>query len=499
MAVGRLGNAYLYDYLVREEFSEQIWGHWPDGGTSLRVLVVNPLGNWWSYAFSIEAALRLREEGHDVRFLDLAAGQTGELEVNPGDRRSTWRFRQPQSRIVSLLEKHGVHWIGSGYDQYRDEASWFPSSLDDLRSWHVDRRPAGKIVAAAISGVLHERDFVPSDHTQLVNRHIAAYKFGSHALRSHIVDLSPDLVVTTNDRLLMAATALSEAREHGIDSLVIYWGNTNRKCVTYRHSLYDASDWRSHIRGAWNSPVSSQQHLEAAKSVLRAAGDRGLPATASFRSLMGTEDLPRLPPDKKVLTFFPTTPWEYSGLVERPEGHFEDQVEAVLALLEEMDSDEWILVVRHHPPREGQPVQAEPAIWNGIRGHQSLIEIPADSGVDSYKLMDSSTLVAVWVSTIGAEAIARGKPVMVLGEPYWLDHDWGISAPTREDIAEVLTKRKIIEPEALLPYLCYFNAYGSPLRHVAGIGFEGLKVHNERVFSRTIAGVAFGWLRRWLT
>lgn len=481
---------------MREEFTERTWGHWPDGARCLRTLVVNPLGNWWSYAFSIEAALRLRDEGHEVFFLDLAPSESANLEVNRRDRRSRWRFRQPQARIARLLKERGVRWVSIPFDNLGGDADWFPSSLNDLRHWRVDERPSGRILAAAISGVLRERDFVPSDHRRIVEDHIAAYKFGSSVLQHQIRELLPDLIVTTNDRLLNAAIAVAEARQHGIESLVIYWGDTERKCVTYQHSLYDPDDWRSHIAGAWSEVNGSKRNLNVAWTALHAAGEDGLPATAEFRSAMGLEELPKLPPKKKILAFFPTTPWEYSGLVNRPEGYFQDQVAAVRSMLEVVNPNEWSVVIRHHPPRKGQQPLAEPASWAGVREHVAVFEIPADSGVDSYELIDASDLVAVWVSTIGLEAISRGKPVMVMGEPYWLDHEWGISAPTKKHVALLVDRPKVIEPDLLLPYLCYFEAYGSPLRHVTGVGSDHLRVHGQRVFGRTLPGVVFTWLKR---
>lgn len=496
MVVGQRGDDHPYDEPVHEEFTEQTWGHWPESRAPLKALVVNPLGNWWSYALTIEAALRLTEDGHEVHYLDAAPRQSGELEVNAGDRRSAWRYRQPRAHIASLLRRRGVHWVDIAQTNNRRMASWFPASLDDLRRWRVDGKPSGRIVAAALSGVLQQREFDPHDHEQLVEQHIAAYESGSALMETCMRVMAPDLVVTTNDRLLNAATALSEAREQGIDTLVIYWGNTDTKCVTYQHSLYSAADWRSHIRGAWNAPASSRRHLKLANDTLRAAGDQGLPATADFRSSMVVTDMPKLPNDKKVLAFFPTTPWEYSGLVTRPLGYFEDQVEAVEALLKELDPDEWVLVVRHHPPRDGHRAKPEPGIWDKVRGHPALIEIHANSGVDSYKLLDASTVVAVWVSTIGAEAIARGKPVVVLGEPYWLNHDWGIAAPTQKDIRVQLETPKIMRPEVLLPYLCYFHSYGSPFRYISGKGPDLLRVQGDRVFPRTIAGFAISSLSR---
>lgn len=479
-----------------EEFSEQVWGNWPERGTPLKALVVNPLGNWWSYAFTIEGALRLAEEGHEVHVLDLAPRRRGALEVNPSDRRSGWRFRDPRQHIANLLRGMGVRWVDGPSVPREEVASWTPDSLEELRRWQLDDKPSGKIVAAAISGVLQERDFDPQEHRELVELHIAAYEAGSTVVGRCLDELAPDMVVTTNDRLLNAALALSEARARAINSLVLYWGDTDQKCVTYAHSLYSADDWRSHIQGAWDAPASSQRYLKPAEDVLRAAAQKGLPSTAEFRMSMVGSDLPELPRGKKTIAFFPTTPWEYSGLVTRPHGYFEDQVEAVEALLQQMDSDEWVLVVRHHPPRAGLRARPEPAVWERVRGHPSLIEIDAESGVDSYTLMDASTVVAVWVSTIGAEAIARGKPVMVMGEPYWLNHQWGISTPTPDHVGALLKQPRSVAPEALLPYLCYFQSYGSPLRHVSGRGPETLRIHGDRVFPRTIAGAVLGALTR---
>jgi hypothetical protein len=66
--------------------------------------------------------------------------------------------------------------------------------------------------------------------------------------------------------------------------------------------------------------------------------------------------------------------------------------------------------------------------------------VPAEAPINSYDLLEEARLVLPFVSTIGIEAAALGKPVVVGGAVYYADLGFVWSASTREEYTNLLTR-----------------------------------------------------------
>jgi len=467
------------------------WGDWPNRESKRRVLVVNPLSNWWCYKFSMELALRLKADDHEVLYINLDNGNSQDLQVNEDDTFSRWQFKHPRDSVSEKLKIAGIEVVST--TTLGASVADVPTfhNLNALQRWKHEERDSGKIVSAAISGVLKQRNFDVSMNYSLVESYVEQYLIAARLVESMLVKHHIDLVATTNDRLLLAATALSEARNCRVETLIGYWGSDENRFVCYANSLYSPDDWRRHISWKWQQRKSTTCDDQAAEGKISEAAEGKLKSTQHFRHSMSESQEFSFSSRKKTLVFFPTTPWEYSGLVSRRCGDFTDQLEALEAILDALDPTEWDVVIRHHPPSKRSLARPELDVWEHIRVHSNVSEIPPDSTINSYRLLDAADMNAVWVSTIGAEAIARRRPVMVLGEPYWLDPSWEFAVPTRQRLTEYLAQPSPIpNPSILKPYFHFFEEYGAPFKNVGGTGAGQLSMDGDAVFDRTFLGTA---------
>jgi Capsule polysaccharide biosynthesis protein len=125
--------------------------------------------------------------------------------------------------------------------------------------------------------------------------------------------------------------------------------------------------------------------------------------------------------------------------------HFEDSsdwlITTVSAVLAE---DAGSVVVRQHPS-ERRPLQRSRLDVRGLLrrtfGDDPRCRfVAAEDAVSSYDLLRSARLVLPFVSTIGIEAAAMGKPVLISGACYYADLGFVWSARSREEYFDLLRR-----------------------------------------------------------
>ena len=120
------------------------------------------------------------------------------------------------------------------------------------------------------------------------------------------------------------------------------------------------------------------------------------------------------------------------------------------------DSEEWLvetisallqqtrdrIVVRQHPSERRSTERSRFDVKTILResfGSNSQVRfIAAEEDVSTYDLLDVSRLVLPFVSTIGIEAAALGKPVIVCGSVYYADLGFVWAPSSREEYFELL-------------------------------------------------------------
>src|SRR6185437_1343735 len=122
-------------------------------------------------------------------------------------------------------------------------------------------------------------------------------------------------------------------------------------------------------------------------------------------------------------------------------------------------------VVRQHPS-ERRPLQRSQTDVGGLLSrsfgddHRCRF-VAAEDPVNSYDLLRAARLVLPFVSTIGIEAAAMGKPVLVSGACYYSDLGFVWSAGSREEYFDLLHRgiRGDLAPRAdqvERAWLCYY-------------------------------------------
>lgn len=158
--------------------------------------------------------------------------------------------------------------------------------------------------------------------------------------------------------------------------------------------------------------------------------------------------------------------------------HFKDSVDWITSTVAEiLGMDECPVIVRQHPSERRTLQRSRLDIGSILHdrfGDDARFRfIPADEAVNTYDLLGTARLVLPFVSTIGIEAAAIGKPVLVSGKSYYSDLGFVRSATSREEYFELL-RRGVRGGLPALPdqtdraWICY---YLSAVRNRIWTGF----------------------------
>ena len=176
------------------------------------------------------------------------------------------------------------------------------------------------------------------------------------------------------------------------------------------------------------------------------------------------------------------------------------------------------VVVRQHPAERLPSCESFLGIEKILNQHFGFNErfyfINATQEVNSYNLLESSSLVIPFVSSIGLEAAAMGKNVLVSGDAYYKNLGFVWSANSRQEYFDLIDKGlkdslSIFPDQQNKAWICYyltqlcnlpFTQYNADLQDFSQWGYE---VHNELFSDSIIAdlltaideNIPFSWLR----
>jgi len=208
---------------------------------------VNPLNTFWSYQLTSELALRSLDFTPNVRWLNVAPKTPLECEINPSDHYSSLRHGRVHRRVAHLLSQSGISANKSLLKQKHSRFSTQLKGINDLRQIQFNQIPLGRMIFSAIASSLNSTAFELKD----VKRQLDFFMWHAHesygVISNEIEEFKPDLILTTNDRLIGSAMALALAKQNCINSSLAYWGHSTNQIEDYAESLYSGYEWQSKI------------------------------------------------------------------------------------------------------------------------------------------------------------------------------------------------------------------------------------------------------------
>lgn len=172
---------------------------------------------------------------------------------------------------------------------------------------------------------------------------------------------------------------------------------------------------------------------------------------------------------RKVICFFASSDDEYESVddvIARAPSEWPTQKDMLIHLVDVCAEIGIQVIVRVHP-RLAKINSPDLQVWNQLqflpRQSRNVFVVPSDSDISSYDLIDQVDAVVTGHSTVGIEAVYWGKPVIVMGDPFYDKIGASIyQLRTHELLKECLSNLHSLKasPETALPYGYYMSTFG---------------------------------------
>lgn len=289
-------------------------------------------------------------------------------------------------------------------------------TVEDLENWEHNGRPVGKYIASSAISQSNNARFEPKQAQNYIDILGTVYQAARNITETELRLNDYDVVCVFNGRF---------AETGGVVDAV---DQTNTVLLFHERGANDdryfVRPWRPHevrhigtdFLSLWSRLTVEERAQQAGicASLLEAAAyDGGLgPRTFSSNKKFSS----RGASEAYDIVFFPTSDDEFESVANlNLNGNFQNQADAIVHIARACEALDLTFAVRVHPNTENKHI-SDWKWWNEILPtmipHHRVIR--SDEEVNSYDLIKSARVVVVNGSSVGIEALWRGKPVLAV-------------------------------------------------------------------------------------
>jgi hypothetical protein len=366
------------------------------------------------------------------------------------------------------------------------------SHIHEVENITLDGADVGVAAMSSVISLLREPKPDVIQHALLIRLNLVSAARAYFSVLNHLKDIQPDRFILFNGRFAQLSPALRAAQQLGIETFV-----HDRAGVIDRYSL-TANTFPldiGAIKGEMQRIVSSMEPSGAQRQKL--ANDwyderrNNQPqGWESFTAKQSWGHIPELTEDKINLVMFNSSEDELEAFNEWQNPYYYDQNEGIERIVSDLDPDRFRVFLREHPNLSGVNNSQTVRLREMAALHPQLTVIPADSPVSTYSLIDSCDIVLTFGSTVGIEAVYRGKPSFLMGRAFYEDLGCCVRPCSHEELVALLAdfaagKREMLPSaaacgRAVEQYGLFNKLWGRTFRYV--------KIHDLRTASMVRGG-----------
>jgi len=443
--------------------------------------------------FHFETGLEIAEkhllQGYEVTFL-ICKGELLSCDLNPFHKNSI--CVQCKSHLFS-----GIQWLGK--DNVRIESFYKLTSeqkqivkelnyveipsLDSLKQIFIDGSDIGMATFSSVVYILRnpEPDLDSQVNLDLVRKILVTSAIVHYSLKNRLTENKPDRLIIYNGRLAALRPALRLAQSLNIEVYVHeIAGNLNRYCMiknTYPHDLtFMKQEIELHYQA---SKLPDSEKLEIATQWFEERFNHHSEVMFSCTENQRKGMLPKsFNSDKMNICIFNTSDDEMISIPEWQDSlHkiYKDQNDGIYQIVVSFqDITKVRFYLRVHPILKGIDNSQTQFIKKVLSSLPNLEVIEPDSPVSTYSLIDNCDIVITFGSTVGIEAVYRGKPSILMGRALYEDLGGVILPKSHEGLVSILhnyiSTGSLPEPNnpqlAFIKYGFFQKTYGHLFEYV---------------------------------
>ncbi|MCK4821819.1 hypothetical protein KA005_39000 [bacterium] len=129
---------------------------------------------------------------------------------------------------------------------------------------------------------------------------------------------------------------------------------------------------------------------------------------------------------------------ELLAIAEYKSPFYEDQNSAIAQITDDLKDEDISFIVRVHPNLMGLNNTQTKGLREVCFLKSNIKYIPPESKVSTYELMDACDVVLVFGSTVGIEAVHKGKPTILMGQAPYRGFGGTIEPDSHEELIKIL-------------------------------------------------------------
>lgn len=314
---------------------------------------------------------------------------------------------------------------------------------DDLRLIQIDGDDVGE--AAFSELVSHLRETQPDFNKKNI---VFAMKLLENtmivhfSILSNLIEEKPDKLILFNGRISAYRPALRVGVSLGVDTKVFeVVGNFGQYIftdMTYPHNPVNTG--KQYLMAYERSTYTEDEKNEIASNwfASRVEGDltEQYLFTQKQKKGYGLYDVKNVPTLK--VGIFVSSEDELLAIAEHKSPFYEDQNNAIAQIADDLKDEDISLIVRAHPHLIGLNNTQTKELPEVCSSRSNIKYIPPESKISTYELIDACDMVLVFGSTVGIEAVHKGKPTILMGQAIYKGFGGTIEPDSHEELIKIL-------------------------------------------------------------
>lgn len=309
----------------------------------------------------------------------------------------------------------------------------------------------------------------------MLSRQLSAAAMMLDELNEILDAIKPDKVYLFNGRGFINRSIVNLCESRGVNYTALEVGANDERIEEYHNSLPHSISTRTKMMyELWQSadPVEKFNNSKLffdRKRLGEVTNDKSY-VSGHVRGL-----LPIFPKYKEIIAIFNSSDDEVKSIGDEWSFSAEiNQFDVVESLLEKTIDDDVFFILRMHPNLASVKASWVKK-WDRIKKFKNCFFVDSRSEISSYEILEKSNKVLVFGSTIGVEAVAVGKPVILYGNSFYERLDICYVAKSVEDIRVLsLSNLQPKEKEGALMYAYFLMNSGKVEANYSGSKKNGI-------------------------
>ena len=409
------------------------------------------------FGIQMEHAISYAKQGHEVVFCHCAGVMKACTENRNQNKAVCCACKRGFKAGLKNLPNN-IRIVGLKSEMSDNNFKWHDfNSVKDIKNYKYKGVDVGfSVMSYIISMSRNPKPAISEAFLNYINRTIGECEHLIDAAETIVKKETPDLIIFFNGRLFDTKPFFNLAINNKINYIATeniggVRVNEEYKMVDFKNAIpHDSLETYKRCLESWErSRRSEAERIKIGKDFYdrrrsgKKAGDRVYTISQKEGKLPDSFD-----PNKNNIVVFTSSEDEFSAVSSEVDSlyMFSSQYDGIKYISENINDDDYHIIVRIQPNMKGLDVDYHKQLYK-LCELKNVTVVPPEEEVSTYALIDAANSVVVFGSTVGAESLYCGKPVVLLGFAAY--YNWGVcSIPkAKEDIVKLI-KSPVVYPKA---------------------------------------------------